>query len=123
MGGSSSATGRRPRVDGVYACPVYGATGAPGWNYLRFHADGRVTAAWAGADPEAAAGDLTPDREDLDQGYLTFDDPVFGFSTVSRNGQGEWAGFVNEDGTLFVRSVSQITGETLDETYGFHRLA
>jgi hypothetical protein len=112
----------RPRSDGVYVARMVGANGAHGWNYLRFHPDGRVTAAWARTDPERIAPQLTPDRDDLDQGYLTVDDRVFGFTTVSRNGQGDWAGFVQADGTLFVRSVSQIDGQVTDETYAFHRL-
>jgi hypothetical protein len=115
-------TATRPRCDGVYVCRMLGASGEHGWNYLRFHPDGRVTAAWALTRPEAIAPQLTPDREDLDQGYLSFDEPVFGFSTVSRHGQGDWAGFVRSDGTLFVRSVSQIDGQTTDETYSFHPL-
>lgn len=111
-----------PRHDGVYACPVTGATGVAGWNYLRFHADGRVTAAWAATDPAETTAQLTPDRADLDQGYVTFDEKVFGFSTVSRRGHGDWAGFVQDDGTLFVRSMSQINGRTTDEVYSFHHL-
>jgi hypothetical protein len=122
MAGTDGETAGRPRSDGIYACPVTGSSGTEGWNYLRFHADGRVTVAWAASDAQKAAADLTPDREDLDQGYLTVDDPVFGFSTVSRHGHGDWAGFVQPDGTLFVRSVSQITGRTTDETYAFHPL-
>lgn len=115
-------TAARPRCDGVYACPVTGSSGDPGWNYLRFHRDGRVTVAWAASAPDAIAPYLTPERDELDQGYLTFDEPVFGFSTASRHGQGEWAGFVQADGTLFVRSVSQINGQTTDEVYVFHPL-
>jgi hypothetical protein len=112
----------RPRCDGVYACPTLGANGDHGWSYLRFHPDARVTAAWARTEPDVIGPQLTPDREDLDQGYLRVDGRVFGFSTVSRQGQGDWAGFVRSDGTLFVRSVSQIDGRTTDETYSFHRL-
>jgi hypothetical protein len=117
-----NGTTARPRCDGVYACAVLGSNGSQGWNYLRFHRDGRVTVAWAASEPEAIAPYLTPDRDELDQGYVTFDDRVFGFSTVSRHGQGEWAGFVQEDGSLFVRSVSQINGLTTDEVYVFHPL-
>jgi hypothetical protein len=112
----------RPRCDGVYARRMLGANGDHGWSYLRFHPDGRVTAAWARTAPEVIGPQLTPDRADLDQGYLSIDDRVFGFSTVSRHGQGDWAGFVRSDGTLFVRSVSQIDGQTKDETYAFHPL-
>ena len=112
----------RPRCDGVYAARMRGANGDHGWNFLRFHPDGRVTAAWARSDPEAIAPQLTPDRDDLDQGYLTFDRGVFGFTTVSRRGQGDWAGVVQEDGTLFVRSVSKLDDRTTDETYAFHPL-
>ena len=110
----------RPRCDGVYARPVVGSSGAPGWSYLRFHPDGRVTAAWAGTEPEATVATLTPDRDDLDQGYVTFDDDVFGFTTHSPHSRGEWAGFVQADGTLFVRSVSRVNGRTSDEVYEFH---
>src|SRR3990170_676532 len=110
-------TTERPRCDGVYVARMVGANGAHGWNYLRFHADGRVTAAWARTEPQTIAPQLTPDREDLDQGYVTFAGEVFGFSTVSRRGQGDWAGFVQPDGTLFVRSVSQIDGQSTGETY------
>lgn len=113
-------TPARPRHDGVYASPVMGSGGDPGNNYLRFHRDGRVTVAWAASDPDIIAPLLTPDRQELDQGYVAFDGKVFGFSTVSRHGAGEWAGFVQEDGTLFVRSVSQINGITTDEVYVFH---
>lgn len=120
MSTGDDRTAARPRHDGVYVRPVVGSTGAAGWSYLRFHRDGRVTAAWAGTAPEHIAPHLTPDREDLDQGYLTCDGRVFGFSTVSRRGRGDWAGFVQPDGTLFVRSVSQINGRTTDETYAFH---
>ena len=116
-------TTERPRCDGVYVARMVGANGAHGWNYLRFHADGRVTAAWARTEPQTIAPQLTPDREDLDQGYVTFAGEVFGFSTVSRRGQGDWAGFVQPDGTLFVRSVSQIDGQSADETYAFHPLS
>ncbi len=117
LGGGTTT---RPRTDGVYACPVQGVSGTAGWNYLRFHRDGRVTVAWASSEPDAIAPYLTPEREELDQGYVAFDEQVFGFSTVSRHGQGEWAGFVQQDGTLFVRSVSQINGRTTDEVYDFH---
>jgi hypothetical protein len=99
-----------------------GANGDHGWSYLRFHPDGRVTAAWAQSDPEVIAPQLTPDRDELDQGYVTFDREVFGFSTVSRRGQGDWAGVVQEDGSLFVRSVNKLDDQTTDETYSFHPL-
>jgi hypothetical protein len=115
--------GLRPRCDGVYARQVTGSNGSAGWSYLRFHPDGRVTAAWAGTAPHVMTPFLTPDREDLDQGYLTYDGSVFGFSTVSRHGRGEWAGFVQSDGRLFVRSVSRIDGQTTDEVYEFHPMS
>ena len=113
----------RPRCDGVYAARMTGANGDHGWSYLRFHRDGRVTAAWARSSPEAIAPQLRPDRDELDQGYVTFDGEVFGFTTVSRRGQGDWAGVVLKDGSLFVRSVSKLDEQTTDETYAFHPLA
>jgi hypothetical protein len=127
-GDGERRTASRPRCDGVYASAMTGANGAHGWNYLRFHPDGRVTAAWARTEPDEIAAQLTPDRDDLDQGYLSFDDEIFGFSTVSRgsqgsrSSQGDWAGAVQPDGTLFVRSVSQVDGETTDETYTFYQV-
>ncbi len=117
-----NGTALRPRSDGVYARPVAGANGDHGWNFLRFHRDGRVTVAWAATEPAVIGPLLTPERDELDQGYVTFDEQVFGFRTVSRHGQGEWAGFVRQDGTLFVRSVSHIDGQTTDEVYEFHPL-
>jgi hypothetical protein len=115
----------QPRTDGVYASKANGDK--PGWDLLRFLANGRVTSISTTGAIEAAAAVLYEDENDdagaaarssTATGAYEVKDGVLRFTMKSKLGEVEYAGAVKGD-RLNVRWHSSINDATQEEAFSF----